>query len=123
MDKNEIINSQKLKEETEKEFGTKIIESNSGSTRYSSRDKSYSNLIDFFIKVSKRDPDRGETEWQRLSTREKTVAVVKAIFALIITIGFVAIVSNYGGRLGLIISLLIVFVGWAIAHRIRKSKS
>lgn len=55
MDKNEIINSQKLKEETEKEFGTKIIESNSGSTRYSSRDKSYSNLIDFFIKVSKRD--------------------------------------------------------------------
>ena len=45
MDKNEIINSQKLKEETEKEFGTKIIESNSGSTRYSSRDKSYSNRM------------------------------------------------------------------------------
>ena len=123
MNKNEIINSQKLKEETEKEFGTKIIESNSGSTRYSSRDKSYSNLIDFFIKVARRDPDRGATEWQGLSTQEKSVAVVKAICALIIMIGFIGILSHFGGKLGLIISLFIVFAVWMIVYRIGKKRN
>lgn len=122
MDKKEVINSQTLKEETEKEFGTKLIESNAGSTRYSSRDRSYSNLIEFFIKVAKRDPDQGETDWGRLSAKEKAVAVIKAICLLLVTIGFVIIVAHFGGRLGLIVALFFVFVVWMIIYQIRKKR-
>ena len=123
MDKNEIINSQRLKEDTEKEFGTKIIESNAGSTRYSSRDRSYSNLIDFFVKVAKRDPGQGESDWSRLTAKEKATSVIKALVILLVIIGFVAIVANYGGRLGLIVSIMMVFVVWMIVHQIRKNSA
>lgn len=79
-----IINSKSLKEEVEREYGKSIIESNGGSTRYSSRDNTYSNLFDFFIKAGKANTDKGETGWGRLSVQEKVMATFVAAAVLVV---------------------------------------
>lgn len=107
-----IISSKSLKEEAEREYGKSIIESNGGSTRYSSRDNTYSNLFDFFIKVGKANTDKGETGWGRLSVKEKVTASLAAAAVLITVIGFVALATYLGGRIGLLTSLMIAFATW-----------
>lgn len=117
-----ITNSQTLKEETEHEFGISIIESNSGSTRYSSRDKSYSNLFDFFLKLRTTQSDERKTGWGRLSTKEKTVAVFKAGVALCVIVAFIAFVTYAGGRIGLIVGVSVVFATWFLVKRLTEWK-
>ena len=120
MSDNKIINSQTLKEDVERESGKPLIESNSGSTRYSSRDSSYSNLFDFFIKASKTKSTEGSTEWSRLTGKEKTVIVLKAAVMLLVLICFLAFALHVGGRIGLVIGIAVVFVLWLLIYRLSK---
>ena len=122
MSDNEIINSQSLKQDVERESGKPLIESNGGLTRYSGRDKSYSNLFEFFINVGKSPSDTGGTEWSRLSSKEKLIAVLKAIIALVISIGFIIFVLYIGGRVGLIIGIPVIFAVWLLVHYITKRR-
>lgn len=77
MDNDKIYSSKSLKEEAERETGKSIIESNGGATRYSARDKSYSNLISFFIKVFKTEDEKAQTSWDRISRKEKVCISAK----------------------------------------------
>ena len=120
MSDNKIINSQTLKEDVERESGKPLIESNSGSTRYSSRDSSYSNLFDFFIKASKTESTEGSTEWSRLTGKEKTLIVLKAAVMLLVLICFLAFALHVGGRIGLVIGIAVVFVLWMLIYRLSK---
>ena len=120
MSDNKIINSQTLKEDVERESGKPLIESNSGSTRYSSRDSSYSNLFDFFIKAGKTESTEGSTEWSRLTGKEKTLIVLKAAVMLLVLICFLAFALHVGGRIGLVIGNAVVFVLWMLIYRLSK---
>ena len=120
MSDDKIINSQTLKEDVERESGKPLIESNSGSTRYSSRDRSYSNLFDFFIKVGKTKSTEGNTEWGRLTGKEKTLIVLKAAVTLIVMICFLAFAVHVGGRIGLLIGIAFVFVMWMLINHISR---
>ena len=120
MSDNKIINSQTLKEDVERESGKPLIESNSGSTRYSSRDSSYSNLFDFFIKAGKTESTEGSTEWSRLTGKEKTLIVLKAAVMLLVLICFLAFALHVGGRIGLVIGIAVVFVLWMLIYRLSK---
>lgn len=120
MSDNKIINSQTLKEDVERESGKPLIESNSGSTRYSSRDSSYSNLFDFFIKAGKTKSTEGSTEWSRLTGKEKTLIVLKAAVMLLVLICFLAFALHVGGRIGLVIGIAVVFVLWMLIYRLSK---
>lgn len=120
MSDNKIINSQTLKEDVERESGKPLIESNSGSTRYSSRDSSYSNLFDFFIKAGKTNSTEGSTEWSRLTGKEKTLIVLKAAVMLLVLICFLAFALHVGGRIGLVIGIAVVFVLWMLIYRLSK---
>lgn len=120
MSDNKIINSQTLKEDVERESGKPLIESNSGSTRYSSRDSSYSNLFDFFIKAGKTESTKGSTEWSRLTGKEKMLIVLKATVMLLVMICFLAFALHVGGRIGLVIGIAVVFVLWMLIYRLSK---
>lgn len=115
--KDEIYSSKALKEEAEKETGKTIIESNGGATRYSSRDKSYSNLFDFFMKVSSMDSKDGETLWKRKTSGEKIVTSAKAILALLVLIAFIILMQIWLGTIGVISSIFILFIGWSIIYQ------
>ena len=119
MSDDKIINSRTLKEDVERESGKPLIESNSGSTRYSSRDSSYSNLFDFFIKVGKTKPEGGSTEWSRLVGKEKAMIVLKAAAMLLVMICFIAF-ALLGGRIGLVVGIAFVFALWMLIHHISR---
>lgn len=120
MSDDKIINSQTLKEDVERESGKPLIESNSGSTRYSGRDNSYSNLFDFFIKVGRTKSTEGSTEWSRLTGKEKTWIVLKAVVTLLVMICFLAFAIYVGGRVGLVIGIAFVFALWMLMHHISR---
>ena len=120
MSDDKIINSRTLKEDVERESGKPLIESNSGSTRYSSRDSSYSNLFDFFIKAGKTKSTEGSTEWSRLTGKEKTRIVLKAAVMLVVLICFLAFALHVGGRVGLVVGIAFVFAIWMMIYHISR---
>lgn len=117
--KDDIITSKKLKEEAEKETGRTIIESNTGATRYSSRDKSYSNLIDFFVKMGKTNTEKTDSVWTRMSSKERLLSIIKGVVFLAVIIFFLIAMQGGAGRAGLIGGILALFILWFVFYKIK----